>query len=200
MPYEGKTRVVDAGPSGLMRLSKRNTQDRRAAVQPVSAIGGAPRRSPANAIAGQIGEEPMPGGVPLALPEFPTRLSPEQQMRYQPPAELEPIIPHLQPRTLNEIEKYTQTNPQEVRLTADYLRSMGEMPDIDPMGVFESHEDMAAHIHAALQRMFEPQDEPLTTYDTIHQSRDGRVILNFLRRSRQANIAYGGGPPLPGGK
>ena len=202
MPYDGKVRAVDAGPVGVLRLTKRDIQDRRAAVQPPSATGGAPRRTPGNVMAGANGEEPARLTEPLAGTAAPpaTRMTDQQQMRYQRPAELQPVLPHLRAKGLHDIEKYSAANPEMVRITADFVRTkMDEGFDFDPAGIYEGNPELFAQdLLARFQQAFEPAPEPLPLYDYIHQTRDGRTIYRWLRNLRQLNVAHPGG--LPGGE
>jgi len=202
VPYQGKVRAVDAGPVGILRLTKRDTQDRRAAVQAPSATGGAPKRNPGNVMAGGMGEEPLvPVGPAGATPPGPTTsLSPEQQMRFQQPAELTPILPHLRAKGLHDIEKYAVSNPEIVRLTANFVREkQAQGFNFDTESQYTSPEEFAADVVAAFQRRFEPSDEPLPLYSYVHQTRDGREIYRWLQRVHRSNVVNPTSAPIPGG-
>lgn len=187
MAYEKKIRSVDA-PVGVMRLAGRDQQDMRTAAAVPSATGGAP--STVGAAEGLRRELAAPSPIERTPPVFRMTPSPrtdelrrrQEDIRYQIPAEPQPILPTLSRRPMHSPDRYAGADPTMLKHTEDYVR--GLMDDGHEFPGFVDASEVAKYMQAAIYSAYEPHmEEPMPLADLVHQTARGREIAGFIQRS-----------------
>jgi len=88
------------------------------------------------------------------------------------------------PRLNRTLEQYTVNNEDMVNITARYIERAAERrPEL--MEGFDNPTDAAQYVVAMWQRSFEPGDAP-RVLDTLHQTRAGVRVYNYLKRIEEA--------------
>ena len=171
MPFISKTRDLPGSPltGATIRLAKREAFDRRTAVAPPSAVGGAPAQK-----AETIPAPPMP-----ALPKTPA----DAYLAQRRIGRIEtPILPFLL-KGRRSIEEYNQLTPGFAEeLAADF--QMGGV-STEPMDAME----LAQRTVAALHRWTEPTATSTDLPAELYQSRNAREVKRILDTIRARRAA-----------
>lgn len=190
-----KPRVI----AGTIRPAGRDMYDLRKATGAPSATGGAPAQNPANSMAGQLGWEvpqlvtdPAITAPQTNAPRVPpesTDVRSIQQMveqgrvRYQQGGTLSRL-----PILNRSIQEYTQNNVAIVAETKAFLDALQSQGKDILQGAFTDTDQMARWTVSHIMRSFEPGAAP-SVPDFIHQSREGRSIMNLTSFIREAHNA-----------
>ena len=183
MPYNRRPREVDVGPIGRVRLAQREMLDRRAAVHPPSATGGAPTQNPANPLAAAVGEDTAP-----KLVQNPHPIAPEneeqafqERVAWRPP-ETPDVLSQVNQRANQEFERWVRADPDLVETTVKYFsqpmfRDALEQAGMDP-------QEFSERFFTTLRALMEPAPEARPMNEIIRPTLFSRRLLRQLSRWR----------------
>ena len=179
-----KPREIDA-KVGRLRPASRETYDARKLTSLPSATGGHPTTN-AGVLAAATGEEVIaaiptennPAPIPLGGMDA---LVQNGNLRYaRQPQSFLPTVSRLN----RSLEEYTINNQDMVNITASYLERLSQTEPLVLQG-FDDAYDAARWAVAEIQRSYEPGTASRMV-DTIHQSRSGRQVYQYLRQIEEA--------------
>jgi len=176
-----KPREIDA-KVGRIRTASREMYDARTLTALPSATGGRPITS-GGVLAAAVGEEAAPVANVAQVPAFGNinDLITNGNLRYVPkPQSFLPTVGRLN----RSLEEYTINNQDMVNITASYLDRLAQTNPGVLTGFNDSYE-AAQWAIAEIQRSFEP-GQSARVVDTIHQSRSGRQVYQYLRQIEEA--------------
>ncbi len=197
MPFIPKARDLQQTlTGGTIRLAARDTFERRSAVRPPSATGGAPKQKPS--APGVITTPEF--GTPLARP-IPAELQPPGPFDHpadkaRNPAEGDfwrnrdrepaaPMLPFLL-RSRHAIEDYSTMNEGLVTELASAFATRAEADTgwAARMETVGGPQELAARAVAQIQRAFELESEGLDLPSQIYASRNARQVRRILDNIR----------------
>jgi len=196
MPYNRKTRDLDAGPIGRLRLADRQIQEARNVAQPPSATGGAPRQTPGDQMAAAVGEsiETPTAGVPTsAVPNMQSSAYAEPQ-RWNQPLQTPDVLTGINVRAQEEFDRWVRADPDLVQATINWVDDTPAMKEVmDRMGI--PKEELAERLFTYLRGVIEPRPEALPMDQIVRPSLFSRRLLHQLQRWRMARSTFQVPPP-----